>query len=124
MEDERPRLWRSRLGGLDCCDEERVIAGRVLLGEAAAEPGHGAFQLRRPLGLVAERDAFPEGDGGDAASEVLGKVLLAGREDAGGELLSLAEQLVQRGVAAVETAEPGPPDARPLVFHGQAYAAL
>jgi flavin reductase len=27
-------------------------------------------------------------------------------------------------VAAVETAEPGPPQARPLVFHGQAYAAL
>jgi flavin reductase len=27
-------------------------------------------------------------------------------------------------VAAVETAEPGSPDARPLVFHGQAYAAL
>jgi flavin reductase (DIM6/NTAB) family NADH-FMN oxidoreductase RutF len=27
-------------------------------------------------------------------------------------------------VAAVETAEPGQPRARPLVFHGQAYAAL
>jgi flavin reductase (DIM6/NTAB) family NADH-FMN oxidoreductase RutF len=27
-------------------------------------------------------------------------------------------------VAAVESAEPGPHDARPLVFHGQAYAAL
>lgn len=27
-------------------------------------------------------------------------------------------------VAGVEAAEPGPPDARPLVFHGQAYAAL
>jgi flavin reductase (DIM6/NTAB) family NADH-FMN oxidoreductase RutF len=27
-------------------------------------------------------------------------------------------------VAAVETAEPGPPQGRPLVFHGQAYAAL
>jgi flavin reductase (DIM6/NTAB) family NADH-FMN oxidoreductase RutF len=27
-------------------------------------------------------------------------------------------------VAAVEGAEPGPADARPLVFHGQAYAAL
>jgi flavin reductase (DIM6/NTAB) family NADH-FMN oxidoreductase RutF len=27
-------------------------------------------------------------------------------------------------VAEVEAAEPGPPDVRPLVFHGQAYAAL
>jgi flavin reductase (DIM6/NTAB) family NADH-FMN oxidoreductase RutF len=27
-------------------------------------------------------------------------------------------------VASVEAAEPGPPDARPLLFHGQAYAAL
>jgi flavin reductase (DIM6/NTAB) family NADH-FMN oxidoreductase RutF len=27
-------------------------------------------------------------------------------------------------VARVEAAEPGPPDARPLLFHGQAYAAL
>jgi flavin reductase (DIM6/NTAB) family NADH-FMN oxidoreductase RutF len=27
-------------------------------------------------------------------------------------------------VAAVEAAEPGPPNARPLLFHGQAYAAL
>jgi flavin reductase (DIM6/NTAB) family NADH-FMN oxidoreductase RutF len=27
-------------------------------------------------------------------------------------------------VARVEAAEPGPPHARPLVFHGQAYAAL
>ena len=27
-------------------------------------------------------------------------------------------------VAGVEVAEPGPPDVRPLVFHGQAYAAL
>ena len=27
-------------------------------------------------------------------------------------------------VAKVESAEPGPPDVRPLVYHGQAYAAL
>ncbi len=27
-------------------------------------------------------------------------------------------------VTTVEAAEPGPPDARPLLFHGQAYAAL
>jgi flavin reductase len=27
-------------------------------------------------------------------------------------------------VAAVEAAEPGPPNARPLLFHGQVYAAL
>jgi flavin reductase (DIM6/NTAB) family NADH-FMN oxidoreductase RutF len=27
-------------------------------------------------------------------------------------------------VAEIESAEPGPPDARPLVYHGQAYAAL
>jgi flavin reductase (DIM6/NTAB) family NADH-FMN oxidoreductase RutF len=27
-------------------------------------------------------------------------------------------------VAEVEAAEPGPPDSRPLVFHGQAYASL
>ena len=87
------------LCGLYLTHEERVVAGRVLLCEAAAEPGHCAFELRRAVGAVSERDSLPEGDGRDAAREVLGDVLLAGSEDADRELLRLAEQLVQRGVA-------------------------
>ena len=105
MEQERA-LPRAGLGLLDGGDEEGVVAGGVLLLDAASEPGGGVGELGRAGRVgVAQRDPLPERDRRDAAGEMLGQVLLAGGEDADRELLRLAQQLVQRGVAADREAD-------------------
>ena len=79
-----------------------MVARLVLGGRAAAEPADGALEFRRAGGdvRVANGDALPERDGRDAAGEVLRQVFLPGCEEADREVAGLAQQLVQRRVAA------------------------
>ena len=98
MEDERARVGRAGLGGLDLGDEEGVVSGGVLAGHASAQPCGGAVELRRPGG-GAEGDALPERDRRHPAREVLGEVLLSRGQDADRELVGVAQQLVERRVA-------------------------
>ena len=48
MEDERPCSGPG-LGALDLADEERVVAGGMLVRSAAAQPADRPVELRRPV---------------------------------------------------------------------------
>jgi flavin reductase (DIM6/NTAB) family NADH-FMN oxidoreductase RutF len=96
--------------------EARELAISVL----AAGQEHLAQHFARGVPPIALWEGIPLREGADGPPQLADAVAwLSGR---------LADEFPTGDhtffVAEVETAEPGPPEARPLVFHGQAYAAL
>jgi len=99
VKDERARSGGAGVSRLDARDEEGVVAGLELVGDAAAQPPGRFRELWRPFDALSERDSLPQRDRRHASREMLREVLLSGGQDAHRELAGLAQQLVQRGVA-------------------------
>ena len=89
----RPALDRD-----DPADEERVVAGPVLVDEARLDPPEGAFEERRPGSAFAPLDPVPVRERGDAAGEMLGDRLLVAGEQAQREAARVAQELVHGGL--------------------------
>src|SRR6185436_2856538 len=89
--DERNAVL-AELGGDDLPDEERVRAGRDFVGKPALEPAERAVEEWRAELPVPRRDALPHPDRRHPAGEMLGEVVLVGRQERYGERPGLAEQ--------------------------------
>jgi flavin reductase (DIM6/NTAB) family NADH-FMN oxidoreductase RutF len=95
-------------------------AGELAVSVLAAGQEHLAQHFARGVPPIALWEGIPIRDAADGPPLLEGAVAW---------LRCRLEQELPTGdhtffVAAVEAAEPGPPNARPLLFHGQAYAAL
>ncbi len=80
-------------------DEERVRACLQLVGDAALEPAECAVEQRCTVRAVSHRDPVPHRDRWHAAREVLGDLLLIGREQRERARPGLPQQLVDRRLA-------------------------
>ena len=119
------------LDGHDSADEERVVAGLVLVDDPGLDPAEGAVEKRAARRALPPLDAVPVSERRDAAGEMLGHGLLIAGKEAERETARVSQQLVHGRLPAHRDADEGRlerererrPDGQPEplapVVHGQ-----